>query len=72
MQKFQKFKESNIEIFSDESITDYLVEDDSVMGIRPGYINQEIVKLAFWEKGLCENYFCMDSDGVFIRNFFTV
>ena len=70
LQKFQKFKESNIEIFSDESITDYLVEDDSVMGIRPGYINQEIVKLAFWEKGLCENYFCMDSDGVFIRNFF--
>ena len=37
-------------------------------GTRPGYINQEIVKLAFHELGLAENYFCVDSDAVFIRD----
>jgi hypothetical protein len=67
---FKKFGDQNIELLSDESITQKLVKDDSVRGIRPGYINQEIIKLAFWEKRLCENYFCMDSDGVFIRDFF--
>lgn len=67
---FEEFCNSTIELLSDESITDQLVSDDSIRGIRPGYINQEIVKLAFWESGLCENYFCMDSDGVFIRDFY--
>jgi hypothetical protein len=42
---------------------------DPVQGIRPGYINQEIVKLAFWELELAENYFCVDSDAEFIRPF---
>jgi hypothetical protein len=35
----------------------------------PGYINQQIVKLSFWETRLCENYLCLDSDGEFIRDF---
>lgn len=70
LKAFEKFKGKNIEVLSDESVTNNLVHDDSVRGIRPGYINQEIIKLAFWEKKLCENYFCMDSDGVFIRDFF--
>lgn len=35
-----------------------------------GYLNQQIVKLAFWECGLCENYFCVDSDSYFIRDFY--
>ncbi len=35
-----------------------------------GYLNQQIVKLAFWECGLCENYFCIDSDSYFIRDFY--
>lgn len=42
---------------------------ESVGGISAGYINQEIVKLSFWELGLAENYFCLDSDGLFIREF---
>ena len=68
---FEKFVGDNIELLTEESITDNLVHDNSVRGIRPGYINQEIIKLAFWEKGLCENYFCMDSDGQFVRYFYT-
>lgn len=39
-------------------------------GFSPGYLNQQIVKLAFWELGLCENYFCIDADCYFIKNFY--
>lgn len=41
-----------------------------VNGIQPGYVNQEIIKLSFWEKGICENYCCLDSDAIFIRPFY--
>ena len=67
---FKKFDKKNIFIYSDESITDELVSDDSILGIRPGYINQEIIKLSFWEKKVCDNYFCLDSDIIFIRDFY--
>lgn len=67
---FEIFMDDTIELLTYEDITNNLVHDNSVRGIRPGYINQEIIKLAFWEKRLCENYFCMDSDGEFIRDFF--
>ena len=46
-----------------------LFVDEEVHGLRPGYVNQEIVKLAFWEAGLAENYFCVDSEAVFLRPF---
>jgi len=67
---FEKFTDDDIELLTDEAVTNNLVYDNSVRGIRSGYINQAIIKLAFWEKRLCENYFCMDSDGEFIRDFF--
>lgn len=37
---------------------------------RSGYLNQEIVKLAFWELKICKNYLCLDSDGEFLKNFY--
>lgn len=37
--------------------------------ISMGYINQQIIKLSFWEMGLCKNYFCIDSDCYFIKFF---
>lgn len=43
---------------------------ESINGINEGYINQEIIKLSFWEKGLCKNYCCLDSDAEFIRDFY--
>jgi hypothetical protein len=43
--------------------------DEPVAGVRPGYINQEIIKLAFWELGLAANYLPVDSDAVFLRPF---
>jgi len=70
LELFSIFKNVGVEVLAEESVTDCLVNDDSVFGIRPGYINQEIIKLAFWELDLCENYFCIDSDAEFIRDFY--
>lgn len=35
----------------------------------PGNVSQQIVKSEFWRLGLCENYLCIDSDAMFIRDF---
>lgn len=66
VEQFQIFSSDTITVLSESLLGEYLV-DHEVAGIRPGYINQEVVKLAFWELGLTENYFCVDSDAVFIR-----
>ena len=70
LELFGIFNDIDIKVLAEESVTDCLVNDDSVFGIRPGFINQEIIKLAFWELNLCENYFCIDSDAEFIRDFY--
>jgi hypothetical protein len=43
--------------------------DYPIHGNNPGYINQEIIKLAFAEHGYLSNYLCADSEAVFIRPF---
>jgi hypothetical protein len=58
----------NTTLLSENELGHYLV-DEPVHGLRPGYINQEIIKLAFWELGLADNYFLIDSDAEFIRPF---
>ncbi|WP_255537508.1 DUF6492 family protein [Polynucleobacter sp. JS-Fieb-80-E5] len=35
----------------------------------PGGLSQQIVKSEFWRLGLAENYLCLDSDSLFIRDF---
>jgi hypothetical protein len=70
LRAFEGFTGEAIELHSDESVTTNLAYHNSVSGFAPGYINQEVIKLAFWEKRYCENYLCMDSDGVFIRDFY--
>jgi len=57
-----------VTLLSEQLLARHLVDHD-VHGMRPGYINQEIVKLSFWELGLAQNYFCVDSDAEFIRPF---
>ena len=66
--RFEELGGANVHVLPETAFGDYLV-DHPVAGVRPGYINQEIVKLAFWELGLAENYFCVDSDAVFVRPF---
>ena len=34
-----------------------------------GYINQQVLKLAFHRMSMAENYLCLDSDAVFVRDF---
>jgi len=59
----------NLRLYAEEDLLgDHLVSEP-VGGLRTGYANQEIVKIAFWEAGLAANYFCVDSDAVFIRPF---
>lgn len=36
---------------------------------KPGGIGQAVIKSEFWRLGLTQNYLCIDSDSVFIRDF---
>lgn len=56
-------------LHAEEEVCGSHLVDRSLGGLRVGYANQEIVKLSFWETGLAENYFCVDSDAVFLRPF---
>lgn len=67
---FKKFKSENIKIINEEKLGHYLVNDFSINNTRPGYVNQCILKLSFWELDLLENYFCIDSEAVFIDDFY--
>lgn len=66
---FEPLAGEHVTVMDEEPLAHHLVEGE-VAGLRPGYVNQEIVKLAFHELGLAENYFCVDSDAVFIRDIF--
>ena len=35
-----------------------------------GGLSQQIIKSEFWRLGFSENYLCLDSDSLFIRNFY--
>lgn len=36
---------------------------------KPGGIGQQVIKSEFWRLGIAQNYLCIDSDSVFIRDF---
>jgi hypothetical protein len=67
---FKKFESKNIIVLNQEKLGHYLVNDFSINNTRPGYVNQSILKLSFWELGLLDNYFCIDSEAVFIDDFY--
>lgn len=64
---FSALASPTVMVMSEAVLARHLVTEE-VAGLRPGYINQEIVKLAFHELDLAENYFCVDSEAVFIRD----
>jgi len=64
---FESLAGPTVTVMSEEPLAGYFTTEP-VQGIRPGYINQEIVKLAFWELDLVDDYFCVDSDAVFVRD----
>lgn len=53
----------------DESVFAAHLATEPFGDMRLGYINQQIVKLAFWERDIYDDYFTVDSDLVFIRPF---
>jgi len=67
---FAELSGGAVSVMSEEPLAQYFT-DETTAGLRPGYINQEIVKLAFWELGAAENYLCLDSEAEFIRPFGT-
>ena len=58
----------DIIILAEEEYCKHLVSEN-IHGFSPGYVNQQIIKLSFWENNLCDNYMCIDSDSIFIRDF---
>lgn len=66
---FSSLTGPRVQLHAQEEILGQYLGDSPQHGLRADYINQEIVKLAFWETGLTENYFCVDSDAVFIKPF---
>lgn len=65
---FESLDYPNISILIEEDLPVKLATED-VSGIRAGYVNQEIIKLAFHRLNLAEHYLCLDSDGEFLRQF---
>lgn len=66
---YKQFYGKSVFLFTDEEISDELIIETENW-FSPGYINQEIIKLSFWKKNIAENYFCIDSDSYFIRDFY--
>jgi len=58
-----------VQVLDIDSIGEDLFTNEPVSGMTTGYVNQQIVKLTFWKLGLCDNYFCLDADGYFVRDF---
>jgi hypothetical protein len=65
---FTPLASDHVVVLSEALLAPHLV-DHEVHELSAGYINQEIVKLAFWELELAAHYFCVDSDAEFIRPF---
>lgn len=68
MPAFRDFVTPTRHLMGESTFAQHLVSEP-IGELRTGYANQEIVKLAFAELGLVENYFTIDSDAVLVRDF---
>lgn len=68
---FRSLGGRNVEIILDEDIPVSYATGVQTDGLDLGFVNAGVSKLGFWELGLCQNYFSIDSDFVFIRPFST-
>ena len=65
---FSTFVNPHRQLMGESTFAQHLVSEP-IGELRTGYANQEIIKLAFAELGLVENYFTIDSDAVMVRDF---
>lgn len=68
LELFSRFTSNTIAVIPENTVPATFT-NDFVDGIRPGYINQEIVKLAYFKTKRFQNYLCLDSDALFITDF---
>lgn len=66
---YREYLVEDITLFEEKEVCGYLIEENTE-GLSSGYLNQEIIKLSFWETGYATNYCCIDSETTFIRNFY--
>lgn len=70
---FNEFNSKNISVLSEDILSRQLLTNREYSNLITksslGYCNQSILKLCFWELEIFENYFCIDSEAVFIKDF---
>ena len=66
--------EADIQLFNDNvdtSVCEIISDEDVVKGtVHQNWYTQQLVKMKFSEMGLCKNYFWIDGDSYFIRDFY--
>ena len=67
---FQQLASPKIILISDESFAKKYFARLGHSGMSLGYVNQQICKLTFYKTAITRNYLCVDSDTVFIRDFY--
>lgn len=65
---FAPLSNQNITVIDEEVFSPFLATEP-FGEMRLGYINQQIIKLAFWELDIYDDYFVVDSDMMFVRPF---
>lgn len=66
----QCFGDSRCRFLTDEEILAKSFEAFGALPLLfPSHLLQQLVKLEFWRKGLCENYVWLDSDSYFLKEF---
>lgn len=65
---FQHFERIKVTLIPEESIPCRLAPPSS-NSRDSGYLNQQVLKLAFYKLGIADNYMSLDSDALFIRDF---
>jgi hypothetical protein len=67
---FQPLSNLHIIVITDESFAKEYLAMEGHSGMTLGYVNQQICKLTFYKTAVTRNYLCLDSDTVFIRDFY--
>jgi hypothetical protein len=65
---FHKLSHPNVVFLAEQEVPCRLLPEGETPR-EAGYINQQVLKLSFHRTNLVENYLCLDSDGIFIRDF---
>jgi hypothetical protein len=68
---FEPLRHESVQIISDQDVYKLNPNIDVNRYLSlPGYIQQQIIKAEFWRYNPCSAYLCIDSDSVFIRDFY--